>query len=116
MVAVTFKFQDKQDCIVSECYIYAPTDLIGGESVKRVKVLNALWDTNSIDVKDTYLVHFGLPAGDIVTNIEATECNSDEYDAVIGMDIICKGDFAITNKNGHTTFAFRIPSQEEIVF
>lgn len=44
------------------------------------------------------------------------ECNSDEYDAVIGMDIICKGDFAITNKNGHTTFAFRIPSQEEIVF
>lgn len=71
---------------------------------------------NSIDVKDTYLVHFGLPTGDIVTNIEATECNSDEYDAVIGMDIICKGDFAITNKNGHTTFAFRIPSQEEIVF
>lgn len=47
MGAVTFKFQDKQDCIVSECYIYAPTDLIGGESVKRVKVLNALWDTGA---------------------------------------------------------------------
>lgn len=145
MGAVTFKFQDIQNCIVSECYIYAPTDLEGGERVKRVKVMNALWDTgasgslisqraakilglesigktgvsgynDNIDIKETYLIHVGLPTGDIVTNIEATECNSDEYDAVIGMDIICKGDLAITNKFGNTTFSFRIPSEEEIIF
>ena len=69
-----------------------------------------------VDVKDTYLVHIGLPTGDIVTNIMAMEFHSDEYDVVIGMDVICKGDLAVTNKDGRTTFSFRIPSEAEIDF
>lgn len=32
------------------------------------------------------------------------------------MDIISRGDFAITNFGGKTTFSFRIPSTEEIDF
>lgn len=63
-----------------------------------------------IDVKDTYCVHVGLPTGDIVTNIIAMEFDSDEYDVVIGMDVIGKGDLAVTNLNDRTTFTFRIPS------
>jgi len=31
-------------------------------------------------------------------------------DAIIGMDVICKGDFAITNVNGETRMSFRYPS------
>lgn len=69
-----------------------------------------------VDVKDTYLVHIGLPTGDIVTNIMAMEFHSDEYDVVIGMDVICKGDLAVTNKDGRTTFSLRIPSEVEIDF
>ena len=42
--------------------------------------------------------------------------HSDEYDVVIGMDVICKGDLAVTNKDGRTTFSFRIPSEVEIDF
>ena len=41
---------------------------------------------------------------------------SDEYDVVIGMDVICNGDLAITNKDDKTTFSFKIPSEQEIVF
>ena len=33
----------------------------------------------------------------------AMEFDSDEYDVVIGMDVICNGDLAITNKDGKTT-------------
>lgn len=44
------------------------------------------------------------------------EFESGEYDVVIGMDIICKGDFVIPNKERKTTFSFRIPSEKEIVF
>ena len=33
----------------------------------------------------------------------------DVFDIIIGMDIISKGDFAISNNNG-TSFSFRIPS------
>ena len=69
-----------------------------------------------IDVKDTYCVHVGLPTGDIVTNIMAMEFDSDEYDVVIGMDVIGKGDLAVTNLNDRTTCTFRIPSEEVIDF
>lgn len=48
--------------------------------------------------------------GDIVTNIKAMECDSEEYDAVIGMGVVEKGDFAITNSNGEVKFSFQIPS------
>ena len=64
----------------------------------------------------TFLIHAGLPTGDIVTNIMAMACESDEYDAIFGMDIISLGDFAITNQNGQTTFSFRIPSSQTIEF
>lgn len=35
-------------------------------------------------------------------------------DILIGMDVISKGDFAISNYNGTTQFSFRIPSQEYV--
>ena len=145
MGTVTRKFQNKVDCVVTESYVYAPVDLSVGHDVRRVKVERSLWDTGAsvtlistrvakvlgltsigksgvsgynegVDVKNTYCVHIGLPTGDIVTNVMALEFDNDEYDVIIGMDVICKGDFAITNLNGKTTFSFRIPSEKEIVF
>ena len=129
---------------MTESYIYSPVDLSTNSEIKRVKVVRSLWDTGAsislistrvakvlalksigktgvsgyndgVDVKDTFCVHIGLPTGDIVTNIMAMEFDSDEYDVVIGMDVICMGDFVITNKDGKTTFSFRIPSEEEIL-
>ena len=35
-------------------------------------------------------------------------------DILIGMDIISKGDFAISNYNGKTQFSFRLPSQYDV--
>ena len=145
MGVITRKYDVKVDCIVTESYIYAPVDLSLRKDVKRVKVVRSLWDTGAsvslisarvakvldlmsigksgvsgynegIDVKDTYCVHVGLPTGDIVTNIMAMEFDSDEYDVVIGMDVIGKGDLAVTNLNDRTTFTFRIPSEEVIDF
>ena len=40
----------------------------------------------------------------------------DDFDVLIGMDIINKGDFAISNRNGKTVFTFRTPSVAEIDF
>ena len=145
MGTITRRFQEKIDSIVTESYVYAPTDLAQGGSVKRVKIQRSLWDTGAsvtlisarvakvlgltsigktgvsgynqgIDVKDTFLVHIGLPTGDIITNIMAMEFDTDEYDVFIGMDVICNGDMAITNKDNKTTFSFRIPSEQEIDF
>lgn len=49
--------------------------------------------------------------------IELTEFKStDNFEIIIGMDVISKGDFAITNQNGITTFSFRLPSSTTIDF
>ena len=53
--------------------------------------------------------------GSVVTNVLALEDENDDYEVVIGMDIISRGDFVFTNHEGHSTFSFRIPSEEEIV-
>ena len=60
-----------------------------------------------VDVKDTFLIHVGLPTGDIVTNIMAMEFDSDEYDVVIGMDVICKGDFDSPQANFEILASFQ---------
>ena len=136
MGVMTKKYQSLQECLVTDCNVYCPAD-----THKCMKVKQVLWDTGStgtlisaqivsslgllpigkigvsgynkgVDVKNLYLVHVGLPTGDVVLNVQAMECDSEDYDVVIGMDIINQGDFAFTNKDGQSVFSFRIPSKE----
>ena len=70
-----------------------------------MKVVRSLWDTGaSVSLISARVAKvLGL-------------FDSDEYDVVIGMDVIGKGDLAVTNLNDRTTFTFRIPSEEVIDF
>jgi len=63
---------------------------------------------------EKYLVNIGLPNGVGFAGIQVTRGTMLGVDVLIGMDIITKGDFAITNKDGKTTFSFRIPSEKTI--
>jgi hypothetical protein len=58
------------------------------------------------------MVNFGLPNNVTVQGVLACECADipGGVGALIGMDIISKGDFSITNVNGLTCMSFRIPS------
>lgn len=49
-----------------------------------------------------------------VAQLPVTGNDLGDVDMLIGMDVISKGDFAVTNVGGITTFSFRIPSQETI--
>jgi hypothetical protein len=60
---------------------------------------------------DTYLVHIGLPNGQLKRYVNAYCTDLDDYDMLIGMDIITETDFLITNADGKTTFQFRTPSE-----
>lgn len=65
------------------------------------------------DNSANYLVDFLLP-----NNIHFNAVNAkfmqanpaNDYDIIIGMEIISKGDMTLTNKNGKTVFSFRVPS------
>lgn len=59
----------------------------------------------------TYMIHLGLPSGDLVQDVEVYCSDIDDYDVLIGMDIIGLADFSLTNGDGKTIFAYRIPSE-----
>jgi hypothetical protein len=72
---------------------------------------------NGIDEMPVYMVNFKLLNDMNVIGIKVISCKSiHDFDAIIGMDIITKGDFAITGKPGNTKFSFRMPSLADIDF
>lgn len=116
------------------------------DSDQRVLHTKALWDTGatncvvtpscakSLNLKpismvkthhaggtslsNVYLVTIVLPNGVRIENVRVTECSEQagNFGIIIGMDIITKGDFSITNRNGKTVFSFNIPSIRLIDF
>ena len=55
---------------------------------------------------------FTLP----VLRVLALPMENAGHDVIIGMDVISRGDLAITNHDGKTVLSFRIPSMETIDF
>ncbi len=64
----------------------------------------------------THMVNIGLPNNVGFHSLVVLECDLGGADVLIGMDIISKGDFAVTNTGGKTLFSFRIPSTQKIDF
>lgn len=64
---------------------------------------------------NVYMVDLILPNSLRIPFVTMTECaDSDSFGMIIGMDVICRGDFAITNVGGVTTVSFRVPSMQTI--
>ncbi len=63
-----------------------------------------------------YIVNICLPCNIIFPNVKVVGGVLDGYDVLIGMDIISKGDFAITHKDKKTKFSFQYPSTHDIDF
>ncbi len=123
---------------------FDPKDNPGGKVPFPVIKKTALWDTGSTGcvlteetVKEmnltpvgttilnhadgatqsnTYLVNIHLPNRVGFAGMLVSECKNitGDFGAIIGMDIIAKGDFAITNKNKKTCVSFRVPSMQSI--
>lgn len=69
---------------------------------------------------NVYFVEITLNNKNIVIPAPVTECDELSADksigVLIGMNIITKGDFAVTNYNGNTVMTFRVPSMQVIDF
>lgn len=66
----------------------------------------------------SYVVNLLLPNNVTMAGVLVTECDdaAGSFGVIIGMDIICAGDFAISNHQGNTVMSFRVPSFELIDF
>jgi len=66
---------------------------------------------------NVYMVSLVLPQKVVFTNLKVNESILHPgIDVLIGMDVISKGDFVITNNKNKTIFSFRMPSIAEIDF
>ena len=78
-------------------------------SKRKTNTANGIKDSN------VYLVDIILPQGVGIASVGVGEVIlPDGIDILIGMDIILRGDFSITNCENQTCFSFRIPSSKEI--
>ncbi len=94
--------------------------------VPSIKVL-ALWDPPGADGSRSrgatptdfpnYDVSILLPGGLLIdTEVTCADLTTGQFSCLIGMDVIGKGDFAVSNFQGKTVFSFRYPSMEMIDF
>lgn len=84
-------------------------DALGLVPVDMVTVHHA----QGSSVVEVYLVDFGLPNKVGIPMLRVTKGVLKDFDVLIGMDVISRGDFAVSNFNGRTAFSFRMPSQAD---
>jgi predicted aspartyl protease len=76
------------------------------KAYKFNKVLGA----HGIAIVPVYRVDVLLPNGILFTNMGVAEFyGGNDFDFIIGMNILRMGDMALTNAKGKTVFSFRIP-------
>lgn len=145
VLAFTTHFNGIARALINEAHIAKPFDPKKNPHPENPTKLNALWDTGATSsvitervvqrcnlsptgmtevntaagasITSTFLVSIGLPNNVWFSDIRVTLGQlSNNIDILIGMDIICRGDFAITHRDGKTIFSFRIPSIDHIDF
>jgi len=82
---------------------------LGLKPVGKRKVFHA----NGESIVNTYIVNIVLPNSVAFSALPVTEGVLNGTDILIGMDIISKGDFAVTSSQGKTKFSFQIPSTHD---
>jgi SEC-C motif/Aspartyl protease len=142
--ALTFRANGRASQIISDLHVCAAFDPKTPPSPLPTRVATkALWDTGASksvisqgvvrdlgipaagatnvthaggsSVSPTYMVNFYLPNGVGILGILVTEFPGQiTFGAIIGMDVITIGDFAITNVSGKTWMSFRTPSMAAI--
>ncbi len=63
---------------------------------------------------ETYLVDVMIPPNVHIRNLKVTCDKLAGADVLIGMDIIQRGDFCLSNAKGKTTFSFSIPPHNKV--
>ncbi len=90
----------------------AVVDKLGLKPIGKSKVFHA----NGESIVNVYAINLFLPNQVGFQFVKVTEGIFNNFDLLIGMDIITTGDFSITNVGEKTTFSFRMPSVKEVDF
>ena len=135
-LAFTTRFVGKVNVLITDLDVFVPDGFPNaGKSVK----IKAIWDTGATasvitqkvvaelgmipigrsvvhraggrDTVNAYIADFGLPNRLRVNHLQVTSMELTGADALVGMDVIGSGDFAVTEQNGKTVLSYRFPHQ-----
>ena len=140
----TIKWDNRVNQLITDCHITLPVKDDALFDASTLEGFKALWDTGATGTVISKAVadKLGLiPTGKTVCHhaagssnvnvydiciallnkvaiplLRVTEGTLNGFDVLIGMDIIGKGDFSISNFNNQTVFSFRFPSAQETDF
>lgn len=126
----------------NRCLVSAAWDPRSGTPKPQAVEFDALWDTgatnsvisqevidkcglkptgmtevravNKVSRSETYLTNIILPNTVTCVGVRVAKGKIPGSDVLIGMDIISRGDFSVTNCDGHSQFSYRTPSIEHI--
>jgi len=87
-------------------------NLLGLKPIGKARVFHA----NGESTVYTYLINISFPNSIEFSSLLVTEGLLSDTDVLIGMDIISKGDFAVTAADGDTRMSYQVPSTHEIDF
>lgn len=143
MSVLTKDYEGLVEAVATECVVFSP-DQAEGKQPKAFVANVAVWDTGATNTIITpeiveklglkpamagglsgiggdvesgiYKINLGLPGGILVYDVPAFVSDQlDDYEMLIGMDVILLGDFCLSNKDDRTVFSFRIPTKEHII-
>ena len=86
---------------------------LGLPTEARIPIHHAGGTSNDVS---QHFVNLQLPNNVVMVGRPVAQLPLTNCDVIVGMDIISRGDFAISNLDGRTTFTFRMPSVEEFDF
>ena len=142
-MAYTQQYEGLASAIITDAYIFEGTPIEPGiVPSKRFFTHNACWDTGAEvtiisprvvealclepfehtclmgiggdEQVGVYLIHLGLPNGYLYRNLICYCSDIDDYDVLIGMNLIAEADFFLTNIAGSNRFSFEIPATGKI--
>ena len=131
-------FKGRANVVLSHAYVFEAVDLDKVELSNQFYTKHAAWDTGAeitmisrrvvraLQLKpiskttimgiggdeevEVFQIHVGLPNDFLYEDLIVYCGDIDEYDILIGMDLISRSDFFLTNIKGNTRFYFQIPA------
>ena len=119
---VKIKYNNKEIEVIALWDTGATKSCISMEVVEKLNLIQTgmiqVVTPSGTSERKTYLIDIVLPNNVLINNLQVSdsEIGLQKIGMLVGMNIISKGDFAITNFNGKTRFSFRVPSMKHIDF
>lgn len=88
---------------------------ISSEIAKKLNLIpiskTQTYTANGVALQNVYKINLSLPNNVLLNDVIVTEVPMiSQADMLIGMSVINRGDFSVSNYNGKTILSFRIPS------